>query len=196
MDAQTLLERFKTTLALSHNCEEIYCSTCGGKASAIIQHQAEYEELLKYVLSTLNLDDLFLLRAFLPVIAQLKPTDIRASIRRILSNTPPENISVFEKLALLVRKQGLWKLCSDSYQQCLKELELHVMSSENISVLETLVVCLDKDILGKPNLVTLALKHKNDPRLTRALYNTLRNDLPEVRHYKGGMEHRSPQLSV
>lgn len=53
------------------------------------------------------------------------------------------------------------------------------------AVVETLILVLAKDSLRHGGRLSLALTKKNEPNISRVLYNKLREDFPDVREYSG-----------
>lgn len=96
-----------------------------------------------------------------------------------------ENITIRELDFLLIRAKYRYG-SSKLIDKCL-QLGIHTaLETQDESLIETVVIILGSDVLQHKDILSLALHHMNsNDAIHKALYNSVRTTLPEVRGYVG-----------
>ena len=175
--------------ALTSDCGKRYCSTCGGLVGYVdkvldIQTQAR----IGTITSAAKLGDYKKFGFWQEYIKQKYPDNYynayKISLDQLRNNldlNDPRSIDAY-----LMRTRGVSNYKSPDLLFVIdRGIEL-ALKTKDTSLLETLVLVLGEEALGKPEMLELAiLKSKDYEPLKRALYNKLRRVRDDVRDFVG-----------
>lgn len=182
MSTTTLLRKFHSTRPSAHKCSAIYCSTCGGKAAAIKNVRDDFIPPLCEVLGHADLDDIIAFGPWLEVVAEISPQQLAEALVRAADKIDQRGIEYLDKFIFASRRFSSLSLgLSVVHAKCLKHAQEVAITTENISLLETLILTMGEELLEEPDFLSFVLSRKDNPVLGKALYNTLRSRVPEVR---------------
>lgn len=183
--AEKLFEKLNSFSAIQESCKKVYCSTCGGKARAFeIELSPALRQEIESSLAKTSMADLASFGEWLDVLLKVSPGAVRSVYLREAKAISPENIRAVDRFLLDARRfKDSGSEIGTVYRSLVEEGITLATSTEDSSLIETLVLVLGKDVLVRKELVSLALSKKAEPNIARVLYNSLREYLPEVRDY-------------
>lgn len=190
-EIQIIIELFESFEKSKDNslCSEMFCSTCGGLAFYIQQHLSpEDNSHITDILDRIDPNKIYQFGKWRPIIRSLFASKYKSLI---------EQTTKLEFEALNIKSQrsvnhflfDAWKnkaLDFDAHCRVIESgIELAVRR-KNVSLVETLILILGDLAISYPDLVAVAVDLSNKNRqIKRVLYNKLREQLVEVRDYKG-----------
>jgi len=183
--AAELLGRLNSFSAAQEWCNQVYCSTCGGKILAF--RKALSPDLRAEITNALNGISFSELREFgewLDALSEVVPRAVEGVFLREARAVSLEDTRAIDRFLLDARRfRSVQSELGFAYQSLLSSAIRVAIASRDSSLVETLVLVLGKDILEHGELLSLALSMKSEPNMRRALYNSLREYLPEVRDF-------------
>jgi hypothetical protein len=180
-----LLHKFQSTPAMQESCQEIYCTTCGGKAASILRARHEYIQPVKDALANAGLEGLASLGPWISVVLEIAPAALEESLIKVTSASDSYGVGDLEKFILLSSKYtDISPRFHEAYSTCLLKAQEIALRTQEASLLETLILSMGVEMLNAPELLSVALSKRDDPRVAKALYNKLREHVPEVRGYR------------
>lgn len=186
IEAKTLLEKLNGYRTKSSNCEKVYCTTCGGRAAHALSNKLELYDEVASALSQITLDELEEFGEWIQVLEQIDYGAVTSVYLRAARLVDESDIRELDRYLLQASRLKSPSTELDAlYQAHLDAGIKAVIGTGDRSLLETLVLVLGEDILKNNELLSLALARKSEQNVARALYNKLRNVLPEVRDYVG-----------
>ncbi len=184
MQSNKLKKILNNFQASNNSCKKTYCSTCGGIAYTIdstITPQTNDE--IKSILSELNIDDFRSLDEWCEYLSNTYPTEVRSIYERELKKIDTSNIQQLDYFLFYARKS---MKNTPIYQTLLDEGINMAIKTSNDSLIETIAIVLDDEILNYEKLFQIALKKsKTNNNIHRVLYNTLRDKVVQVRNFIG-----------
>lgn len=181
---KTLPSFISSYQASDRKCEKIFCSTCGGVAAALKNSiiASDRLELEKFICS-LDYVEFAELGDWVEAFRLISPLTVKEHLQNELRNVNPVSTQDFD--IFLYSGKHIFKNEPRYFELLNKALDLAI-ETHNISLIETLVLVLGKDILTKSKFLSIAIDTMNSNRnIHRALYNTIREEVPEVRGYQG-----------
>lgn len=170
--------------AMQKDCREIFCTTCGGKSRAVLGRRCEFRGPVEAALAQASVEDLWALSAWLPVLVELAPASFSSALLRNSEAIGADGVNSQDRFVLIASKyRGQSRLLEEIYLKVVAVAEKSARETEDESLIETLVLVLGPDLLGHQDLLSLALSKNGNPKVAKALYNKLRDHLPEVRGY-------------
>ncbi len=186
MSTIELLDLLQTVPASQKSCQEVFCSTCGGKAATILGARQEFVGPASEALSKATVSDLFILGDWLELLNRIAPEAVVDVLVREAQQIGPHDIVSLDKFVFLASK---YRYCSSElrsrFDQILQIAQKAAVDSRDASLTETLILVMGPDVLNNQELLSAALSMRDDPRVGKALYNKLREQLPEVRTFRG-----------
>lgn len=176
----TEFSKFKTGCG----CGKVFCTTCGGLAGDAHHNMtAETRNKIKELLSDITLSDFASLGEWREFISRTYPNEVQSILNRESQKIDTSDIDQLDQYLLLGRKLTRR---SPAYIELLSYGANIALEGSNESLIETVILALGEEILNHKNLFELALeKSKTNKNIHRALYNNLRETVPDVRGYTG-----------
>lgn len=172
-----------------HACEKLYCTTCGGLAGRLRKRlDRKTKSQIESVLDSATRWDTYKFGFWNEFIWQnygAKCWEItakeQASYREELDIDSPSDVDYY-----LFDARRLFNIRDADYCSLLNRgIEL-ALESEDVSLIETLILILKEEANNYPDLIDLAIrKSKTNENIQRALYNKLRHVREDVRDYVG-----------
>ena len=109
----------------------------------------------------------------------------KASYGRCLFRKKLESISDIRDIdSFLIRTRGYFE-SHPKYQVLLTKAKKLVLETGDESLLETLVIIFGRDLVDEEVLFQLAMSRMENSKIHKALYNAVREKVPEVKGYVG-----------
>lgn len=167
------------------SCKSVYCSTCGG-LSYVLRRKltVDLRDKIRTALSGMSVGSFACLDSdWRYFFRGLEPNIVRGIFERELESVDTSNVRELDHYLFYARRimKG-----SEKYEKLLKKGVQVAVDTSNDSLIETLVIILGEDTLNYDQLLRLALKKsKSNKNIHRALYNSVREKVPEVRGFVG-----------
>jgi len=194
--ANSMLARLNAFQAMQASCNEVFCSTCGGKFAALrAALTPDLRTEIRNSISLLSVEELAELGDWAVALEEIAPASVKEVYSEAAKSVNPDDLGQIDQYLLLARKYyGTPGELGSMYQRLLEEGISTALSTGNSSLVETLILVLGKDALKHEELLSLALTKKNEPNMARVLYNKLRGEVPDVRGFSGSQPTRNPSL--
>ena len=170
-------------------CPKMFCSTCGGLAGYVKEHlTAENRQEIRKALEGINPGALYQFGRWEELVASMFQGRYRIIIQQ-MAVADRANLNLDSPVAVDRFLFEAWKnkmLVGGKYLEVIETgIEL-ALSSNSVSLVETLILILGNKSIDHPELVRLAIELSRDnEQIQRVLYNKLREHVDEVRDYKG-----------
>ena len=190
MNLLNKLSKFKSAHTA---CRKVYCSTCGGLASAVKKNMSdELSTEIKTDLLKMSLEEFINLRSWSEFFSRNYPNEVGSIIERDAENVDTSKISNIDHFLL---KSRHWRQLSPAYEKLLQLGIEKAIQSENESLIETLSIVLGENLSKHKQLFELAMKKNyTNKNIHRVLYNNFREKIPELREFIGKGNSVSPNL--
>ena len=171
----TLLKR------ASNHCNENFCSTCGGIAGHI-KHNIDKQmlTLIDKVLAEMEPSELYKFGTWKEVVRFLSPQVYEHLLnlkKREIDLNDPKDVNKY-----LSESRNELSLNNPSFNATVYQGIKLAVKSQDISLVETLILILDEKAMDYPQLIDIAINlSRSDYRLQRVLYNKLRHVSEDVR---------------
>ncbi len=180
-----LLNKLKSFSADNPGCYRVFCTTCGGRWDAVRRNKSsELIAEVGLVLSKLTFNEFMALGEWGEMLGKINEEAVVSLYIRAAQRVDVTNVRELDLFLLNAR----WIAKSSpelnlQYQTLLQSgIETAIRTGDN-SLVETLIIVLGVDILNYKELLSVALAKREDSHIGRALYNKLREVLPEVRSF-------------
>lgn len=174
------LRKFKPT---DSACRSVFCSTCGGRGrAAILGLTPELRTEIDAALSRMPLADLHEFGEWQKILDSISPLAVEAVYLRAVKTVDPASAKDLDSFLFYSKDQaGQSSELQAIYQGMLdRGIKLAVETGDE-SLIETLILTLGERAVDHKPLLDAALARQDNPQIARALYNKLREVVPEVR---------------
>lgn len=166
-------------------CSKLMCTTCGGFLDDLKNnpHPELDHKLNEYVANSTFNDFVKLDKQWQELIIVLKPRKIN---RLFFDKVKNIDFLGIRELDFILIKGRIHFSNYEPYKKCLRLGIAKAIEYQDESLIETIIIILGKDTWKYQAFLSIALEllHKND-LIHKALYNSVRNSIPEVRSYMG-----------
>ena len=184
IEAKSLLERLNSFRSKAPGCTKIFCTTCGGRGAEVLKRRLELYDEVGSVLSRISLDEFVEFGDWVELLERINYVAVVSVYSRAAQMIDVSDVRELDRFLLRASKyNGSATELDALYKTHLETGIRTAIETEDNSLVETLVLVMGEDILNNGELLSLALAKRSDPNVARALYNRLRQVLPEVRDY-------------
>jgi hypothetical protein len=184
MKYKKLIKEFKKFRAMEDKCRSVYCTTCGGLVSVVMRNMtSEFEDDISDALSEMSIADLQDAGDWGSLFGSIDRDGLVSIFQREEKKIDVSNIRQLDRYLFDARTV---MRNTPSYGKLLEQsVDIAIQTSDE-SLIETIAIILGKNILQHKELLALAVeKSKFNENILRVLYNTVREEIPEVRGYVG-----------
>lgn len=165
-------------------CDKVFCTTCGGKVAVANKKLLDgLGKTIEESMKDMRLGEFISLDEWAWYIFNRFPDLVFSICERELTLIDKSDARSIDRFIFYGREyfQGM-----NGYDQIIKKAIDVALKTKDGSLVETLIIVLGHELLKYEELKNVALSMKNkDVNVHRALYNKLRDIVPEVRDYEG-----------
>jgi hypothetical protein len=181
-EIDTLLAQLDALVKKDPRCGSMTCTTCGGFGFHIFNNLShELKSLIDHVLAEATLDEFDELGDWKFIIMRSNQDKVLGLYNRATKNLDINNPRKLDKF-LYSSKLVNGKNYHSPENSILEQAATSAIKTEDISLIETILLTEKDYVLNNNQLLNLAIeKSKDNSQLKKALYNRLREEIPEVR---------------